>query len=525
MSALRSARLGISVTAIAALVALTAGCGADGDVEDVTPPVAADPTETPDLVEPDPESEQEPPTADGEAELVWSLTFEEKVQSLEVTPDGEYTLAGTDATYMVQTADGVMVDAIVYWYPSVEDLGVSPDGSIIGAGVNLGGVQLTGPDGSDPDGMEDLDRQSDEFAGVRHHDGYDNRLAFSPDGEHLASGNRDGEVWIWSLSDGNQVSALAAPDAEYLSRLTYHPSGTLLAATHFDCVVNLWDVETEQIVDSLELDHSSCHTEDVVEFSPDGELIAAAVTEDWAQLLRIWEVDGLQQVIDFDMDVRNFAGLSFSPDSTMLATAAWQMPPTVWDVETGAPLYALDSGIDPDAGDGWYHPTTVQFTPDGGHVIAGYWDGTLELWRLPGAEELVPPEREECEPLPLPGDVLFDTGSAELKVEADPVLTDLAEHLRDGFTEATLTFVGHTDSSGDTSSNQQLSLERASSVGDWFEAWAADNGVGGWSFEVDGRGDTELKVPDATEDGQFLPEAAALNRRVEIEIDADACAP
>lgn len=533
MGALRSTRLWISIAAVVAVVALAVGCGADDDVEDAIPPAADDATEAPDPAEPvaepepapQPDPEPGPLTADGQAELVWSQTFEEKVQSLEVTPDGDYILAGTDATYVVQTADGVMVDAIVYWYPSVDDLGVSPDGSIIGAGVAFGGVQLTGLDGSDPEGMEDFDRQNPEFAGVRHHGGYDNRLAFSPDGEHLASGNRDGEVWIWSLSDGSQVSTLAAPDAEYLTRVTYHPSGTLLAATHFDCVVNLWNVDSQQLVDSLELDHSSCYLEDVVEFSPDGELIAAAVTEDWAQLLRIWTVDGLEQVIDVDMDVRNFAGLSFSPDSTMLATAAWLMPATVWDVATGAPLYSLDTGIDPDAGDGWYHPTRIQFTPDGGHVIAGYYDGTLELWRLPGVAELVPPQREACEPLPLPGDVLFDTGSAKLKAEADEVLTDLAEHLRDGFDQAALTFVGHTDSRGDAASNRQLSLERASSVGGWFEAWTANNGVEGWSFEVDGRGDTDLKVLDTTEDGQFLSEAGGLNRRVEIEIGADVCGP
>ena len=78
------------------------------------------------------------------------------------------------------------------------------------------------------------------------------------------------------------------------------------------------------------------------------------------------------------------------------------------DVATDEPRTSLDSGIGPEP-DG-YHPMKVAFTPDGGHVV-GYQNGGVELWWLPGADPLVAPEPEPCEPLPLSGDVLFDTGA------------------------------------------------------------------------------------------------------------------
>ncbi|MEX2561787.1 MAG: OmpA family protein [Nitriliruptoraceae bacterium] len=523
---LSSLRRAVAMFGVVALVAVACGGGEGAEEPAATPP----PTEAPPAPAPEPAPEPDPepePVVDGDAELVWAIDFEDKVNALAVHPDGQRLLAGTDATYIIHLADGYVADAIVYWYPNVADLDITNDGSLVGAGVNLGGVLLTTMDGDTPDELANLEGHAD-FAGARFHGGYDNRLAFSPDGSQLATGNRAGEVWLWDLSTATQITTLSVDDPDYLTNLAFHPSGDLLAATDFTCRVDLWDLTTGQVAHSLELNHSSCYTEHLVEFSPDGTMLAAAVTEDWQQFLRIWDVEGFTQRLDFDMDVRNFGDLSFSPDSTMLATASWRLPPTVWDVATGAVLYSLDSGIDPDVGvdgEGWYHPTAISFTPDGGHVAVGYYDGTLELWRLPGSEPLTAPEREVCEPLPLPGDVLFDTGSSVLRSQADEALTTLAEQLRDGFPVATLTFVGHTDSRGDAASNLQLSIDRAQSVRDWIEQWASDNGVDGWELQVAGRGDTELKVPDVGATGAFMPEAGAINRRVEIEIDAEGCLP
>ncbi len=59
----------------------------------------------------------------------------------------------------------------------------------------------------------------------------------------------------------------------------------------------------------------------------------------------------------------------------------------------------------------------------------------------------------------------------------------------------------------------------------WFGSWAEATGVDGWTVAVEGRGETELAVQDVDADGVFLEAAGALNRRVEIDIEAEGCAP
>ena len=493
------------LTPLALVLLALPACGADEPaVEDVDATATAEPdAATEPEAEEEPAPTEEPAGPDGEPELVWSVSHENPIYAFALSPDGETLAVGEWATYLHQVADGLLLDVFVHAH-TPSDLAFAPDGEVLGVGLGVGGVVLLDP----ADGTE-LQKVGE---------GFDSRLAFAPDGAQLATGNRDGVVWLWSADGSEQLAALDA-DAEYVDALEYHTDGEMITAVDFDCVTRIWDLESESVDRVLELDAGlSCYHMGPFGFSPDGQVMAGAVVEDWEQFLQLLTVDDATQVwkIAVPGQVRD---LAFSPDSALLALAP-RDETIILDVETGAVLHTLDPPED--QGESTY-PTRVVFTPDGGHLAVGHWDGTVELWRLPGAEELVAAEVEPCEPLPIPGDVLFDTGAAELRPEADTVLTELAEQLRAGFPEATLTFLGHTDSRGDAADNQQLSVDRAEAVASWFEDWAESNGLTGWQVGTEGRGDTELKVEDTNADGEFLAEAGALNRRVEIDIDAEGC--
>lgn len=504
----------MALVGIMALILALAACSGDDGAE-VVPTTAASPT----TVAPTTTTTSATTTAtaatttvpaaiDAEPELVWTEQHEERLKAVVVSPNGQTVATAERAAYLHRLADGALLDVLVYRH-SPDDLAFAPDGSLLGAGLAAFGVVLT----STSDGGIAAELGGD----------FNSRLAFSPDGAHLATGDRSGVVRVWGLADSRQVAELAAPGAGWIQALSFHPSSTLVAATDFDCILRVWEVAAQSVVFELELDvaEGSCGlTSHPFTFSPDGTLMAAAVMEDGNQLIRILTVAGVEPVMDLPVPTR-VRGLDFSPDGRLLVVGS-RLATTIWEVASGMLLYTLDQTFDATASD---QPIAVAFTPDGGHVVVARQAGTLELWRLPGAEPLVAPEPEPCEPLPLPGDILFDTGSAELKATASVFLEDLAIEMSAAFPSATLTFVGHTDSRGAADANLQLSIDRANAVKGWFEAWAEANGVGGWSLLVDGRGDTELRVPDTDAEGSFLAEAGALNRRVEIDIQSDACGP
>ncbi|MEX2323608.1 MAG: OmpA family protein [Acidimicrobiia bacterium] len=493
-----------------------AACGGNGAEDVTTTPAPTTTQAAPSTTEPVPSTTTTPPEPIGSPQIVWSTQYANSIDDLVVAPDNETVWVAERATYVHQLADGLLLDAVVYERHFPLSVDIDPTGAYLSAGLGLYGVVIT--DTTTGEVVLELDS------------GFESAVAFSPAGDHVATGDRSGVVRIWSLDTGSEVAVLedagaagrgGSPVGLSVVSLEYDPPGDLLAVVHFDCVANVWDVGTREIVSTLELEtgEGSCWLSNrLLRFSPDGQLLAGVISEDGSQLVRFWGAGGVP-VMDLEVLPR-VRDLAFSPDGTMLVVAS-RLGTTIWDLTEGVLLYEFDETFDATASQ---QPVAATFTLDGGHVVIARADNMLELWRLPGAEPLVAPEREECEPLPLPGDVLFDTGSSELRAEADAVLTELAESLAARFPVATLTFVGHTDSRGSAEVNQQLSVARAASVGDWFEAWASVNGVDGWVLLIDGRGATELKTADTDADGAFLAEAGALNRRVEIEIEAEGCA-
>jgi len=460
----------------------------------------------------EPEAVEEPEVigeaVEGEPELVWSHSHEESINSLAVDPDGEILAAGEfKASYMHILANGTLIDAVIHEH-SVEDLEFSPDGSILGAGQGYFGVLLT-----DLNSLE-------EYMTLEHT--HNSRLAFSPDGDYIATGDRNGIIWLWNIESGEKVVELEESEIgdkaitdRWVLDIDYHPSGKILSSVHNDNTVYIWDLELEQVIDKIKLDDPS------FKFSPDETTMAGAVREDGKYLVCLWDVDSGEKIGDLTVpgEVRDIA---FSPDGSILSVATFGRPTkpdtestvTIYDIYNQKLLYTLEINLENDD-----YPGVLSFTPDSGHVAVGTNDGLLELWKLPGAEELKEPEIDMKEPPPLPSDVLFDTGSAELKAGADEVLEEFANDLYAALPEAKITFIGHTDSRGDAGSNMQLSLDRATAVKDWFENWAQENDVDGWELLVDGKGDTELKVPDVDTEGNFLGGAGKLNRRVEIKIE------
>lgn len=105
--------------------------------------------------------------------------------------------------------------------------------------------------------------------------------------------------------------------------------------------------------------------------------------------------------------------------------------------------------------------------------------------------------------------LLYDFDSAELREEAKENLRQLAEIMgEDDNTE--LLIVGHTDSVGEESYNQNLSERRADSAADYI----ISQGIGAVRVDTEGRGETEPIGDNDTEAGRQE------NRRVEVAIYA-----
>ena len=107
-------------------------------------------------------------------------------------------------------------------------------------------------------------------------------VAFSPDGQLVASGHRNGGIALWDSHTGRRVRVLRAEGLPAWS-VAFSPDGRLLATAAGDYArpdlkgeVLLWDLATGRVTHALE-GHAGCAW--TVAFSPDGHLLASSAGE------------------------------------------------------------------------------------------------------------------------------------------------------------------------------------------------------------------------------------------------------
>ena len=109
--------------------------------------------------------------------------------------------------------------------------------------------------------------------------------------------------------------------------------------------------------------------------------------------------------------------------------------------------------------------------------------------------------------LDIPSDISFDTGRADVKGNFRPILDRFASGLMEN-QAAQVTIIGHTDSTGTSALNNQLSIDRAASTRNYL----ASRGVAQQRVFIEGRGEREPVASNDNDAGR------ARNRRVEIYV-------
>jgi WD40 repeat protein len=116
------------------------------------------------------------------------------------------------------------------------------------------------------------------------HDAYVDRVAFSPDGQTLASMG-DGTVALWSLHE-HRWTVWNAHQGE-LDTVAFDPSGRLLATHGTRGRLRLWNTATHDLVGTLNSPAPGGTTDGGVAFSPDGRLLVTAVGRG---AVRLWSL-------------------------------------------------------------------------------------------------------------------------------------------------------------------------------------------------------------------------------------------
>lgn len=202
-------------------------------------------------------------------------------------------------------------------------------------------------------------------------------VAFSPDGQFLASGGADKSVRIWSLTSGRSTHTIPAHDGHVMS-VAFSQDSKLLASCSQDKSVKLWDVASGEHRHTL---GSHEATAEYVAFSPDGKQLASVGRD---QVVKLWELPSCLPIRSFKQGFAHVYRLAYSPDGTQLAVVVGGSPTIGGKVH----VYDTDGNLQSTLSGHKSLTSCVGFSVDG-RVAAGSYDGSIRIWDVKTQEQVV----------------------------------------------------------------------------------------------------------------------------------------
>ena len=287
-----------------------------------------------------------------------------RVQDVMFTPDGSKVVSvSNDKTIRIwETETGTLLNTIRGQIGAGDEGKIyagalSPDGAVLAIGGYLGPPD-TGIGSGDlfdsPDKLSkftfllghirliDLD-SGEPLAILKGHTNVILNLAFSADGQWLASASADDAVRIWDVADPRnpQLLAILEGHAKNVYGAEFSPDKDRLVSASYDGTLRLWNLPAnlslESSIDGLKYRKMQRHDGGVrgVAFAPNGEYIVSGGTDG---KLVLWKGNGTFMK-EFDAYPGNLTTVSFSADSAkIIAAGTGNFQANVYAVPSGERL-------------------------------------------------------------------------------------------------------------------------------------------------------------------------------------------
>ncbi|KEP45443.1 eukaryotic translation initiation factor eIF2A [Rhizoctonia solani 123E] len=206
------------------------------------------------------------------------------------------------------------------------------------------------------------------------HTDFVSSVAFSPDGNSVASGSSDRIIRIWDAQSPSPIGEPLTGHSDYVRSVAYSPLGDVIASGSWDKTIRLWDVNTRRQLGVMKGDLSFFS----VAFSPDAKLIASGCGgfffDPSANSVQLWDVQKMTAAANpLKGHTAYVNSVQFSPDSTRVASGSEDRTIRVWEVERGTtvvgPLEGHTGAV-----------RSVAFSPDGSQIISCSYDRTVRMW-------------------------------------------------------------------------------------------------------------------------------------------------
>jgi len=249
------------------------------------------------------------------------------VKSVAFSPDGKIlATAGDDKTiklWQVETLQEICT--LLRHLQAVKSVAFSPDGQILASGSWDKTIKLW-----------DVNTGT-EICTLTGHQLKVNSVAFSPQGQLLASASYDRTIRLWQIPKRGEGTLIQnRPCYSLLSTLSGHawavltvafsPDGQILATGSDDNTIKLWEVNTGQLICTL-VGHSWSVV--AVAFTADGETLLSASCD---KTVKLWRLSTAEEIVTLSGHVDSVSAVAVSKVTQLIASGSRDKTIKLWQL-------------------------------------------------------------------------------------------------------------------------------------------------------------------------------------------------
>jgi WD40 repeat protein len=204
--------------------------------------------------------------------------------------------------------------------------------------------------------------------------GHSNRVfsvAFSPNGQFLASGSADRTIKLWNPHTGKCLNTLHG-HGSWVWAIAFSPDSNLIVSASHDHTIKIWDVHSGECWQTLPGHPGSVLA---IAFSPDGQTLFSSGYE---KIVKQWDIQTGKCLNTWEADSNRVWAVAISTDGQYIATGGDEQTVKLWDIHTGTcqRIFPGHTG----------QIVCILFTADGSRMISGSSDRTIKIWDMATGE-------------------------------------------------------------------------------------------------------------------------------------------
>jgi WD40 repeat protein len=192
-------------------------------------------------------------------------------------------------------------------------------------------------------------------------------IAFSPDGQTLASGAEDCTIRLWDVTTGICRCVWQAHE-RWVRSVAFSPDGQTLASCSYDQTIKLWDVKTQDCLKTL---RGHRQVVSAIAFSPNGEQLASSSFD---RTVKLWDVQTGECLKTFLGHTNRVWTVAYHPKEQQIASGGDDHATKLWNLKTGRYTKTFKGHTNA--------VLSLALSPDGGYLASGHEDQIVRLWDI-----------------------------------------------------------------------------------------------------------------------------------------------